>query len=388
MEKKFKLTNTYKLVTIILIAIGVGAVVVGAIGQTQRLWANLLLNNYYFLSLAVGASFFMAIQYITQSGWSAMFKRIPEAMTAYIPVAFILMIILLGGLQSLYHWTHPEAVAHDPLLQHKEPYLNIPFFTIRFVVFFAAWIVLTLLLRKFSSKEDEQGGMKYFQKSELYSRIYIFVLGITFIVFTFDWLMSIDPHWYSTVFAIKGFVTAFYHGSAIIVLIIILLHNQGYFKKLNKSHLMDFSRYIFMLAIIWGYLTFVEFMLIWYGNIPEETMYFHDRFTKGYETLFYVNFAINWFIPFLILMSRSLDRKKTSVAAIAIILIFGQWIDHYFQIMPGTIGEASFGFIEIGTFLGFGGLFALVTGWALSRKEIIPKNHPYLEESLYHHVEQ
>ncbi|MCF8337815.1 MAG: hypothetical protein K9I74_07495, partial [Bacteroidales bacterium] len=320
MEKKFKLTNTYKLVTIILIAIGVGAVVVGAIGQTQRLWANLLLNNYYFLSLAVGASFFMAIQYITQSGWSAMFKRIPEAMTAYIPVAFILMIILLGGLQSLYHWTHPEAVTHDPLLQHKAPYLNIPFFTIRFIVFFAAWIVLTLLLRKFSSKEDELGGMKYFQKSEFYSRVYIFVLGITFIVFTFDWIMSIDPHWYSTVFAIKGFVTAFYHGSAIIVLIIILLHNQGYFNKLNKSHLMDFSRYIFMLAIIWGYLTFVEFMLIWYGNIPEETMYFHDRFTKGYETLFYVNFAINWFIPFLILMSRSLDRKKTSVAAIAIIL--------------------------------------------------------------------
>jgi len=388
MEKKFKLTKTYKLITIILIAIGIVAIITGVIGDNQRLWANLLLNNFYFLSLAVGASFFMAIQYITQSGWSAMFKRVPEAMTAYIPVAFILMIILLGGLQSLYHWTHPEAVANDPLLQHKAPYLNIPFFTIRFVVFFAAWIFLIFLLRKFSSKEDEQGGLKYFQKSELYSRVYIFVLGITFIVFTFDWIMSIDPHWYSTVFAVKGFVTAFYHGSAIIVLIIILLHNQGYFNKLNKSHLLDFSRYIFMLAIIWGYLTFVEFMLIWYGNIPEETMYFHYRFNSGYEALFYVNFGINWFIPFLILMSRTFDRKKTSIAIIAIILIFGQWIDHYFQIMPGTVGEASFGFIEIGTFLGFGGLFALVFGWALSRKELIPKNHPYLEESLYHHVEQ
>jgi len=388
MEKRFKLTNTYKIVSIVLIAIGISAVIVGAIGDGQRLWANLLLNNFYFLSLAVGASFFMAIQYITQSGWSSMFKRIPEAMTAYIPVAFILMLVLLGGLHSLFHWTHADAVANDPFLQHKEPYLNIPFFTIRFVVFFIAWILLTFMLRRFSRKEDEVGGMKYFLKSEFYSRIYIFVLGITFIFFTFDWIMSIDPHWYSTVFAVKGFVTAFYHGSAIIVLIIILLHNQGYFNKLNKSHLLDFSRYIFMLAIIWGYLTFVEFMLIWYGNIPEETMYFAYRFNNGYEALFYINFGINWFIPFLILMSRHLDRRKASVAAVAIILIFGQWIDHYFQIMPGTLGEATFGFIEIGTFMGFGGLFALVFGYALSRKGLIPKNHPYLEESIYHHVEQ
>lgn len=388
MEKRFKLTTTYKTVAIVLIAVGIGAAIFGAMSHPGRLWANLLLNNYYFLSLAIGASFFIAIQYITQSGWSAMFKRIPEAMMTYIPVAFVLMLILLAGLHSLYHWTHESAVAHDPLLQHKEPYLNIPFFTIRFVVFFASWILLTIMLRRFSQKEDETGGMKYFYKSEMYSRIYIFVLGLTFIIFTFDWLMSIDPHWYSTVFAIKGFVTAFYHGSAIIVLIVILMHNRGYFRKLNKSHLLDFSRYIFMLAIIWGYLTFVEFMLIWYGNIPEETMYFHDRFTNGFESLFYINFIINWFIPFMILMSRHLDRRKDTIAAVAILLIFGQWIDYYFQIMPGTIGDAVFGFTEVGIFLGFAGLFALVFGWSLSRRALMPRNHPFLEESLYHHVEQ
>lgn len=388
METKFKLTNNYKLISLAMIIIGIVSVAISIIQGGDRLWPNLLLNNYYFLSLAIGASFFMAIQYITQSGWSAMFKRVPEAMSAFVPVAFILMLVLFAGLHDIFHWTHSEAVAQDSLLQHKQPYLNIPFFSVRFAVFFGAWIVMTLILRKYSAKEDNEGGMENFRKSEFYSKIYIFILAISFTFFTFDWIMSIDSHWYSTIFSVKGFIAAFYHGTAVMVLIIILLNKKGYFPDLSKSHLLDFSRYVFMLAIVWGYLTFSEFMLIWYGNIPEETIYFAQRFEMGYKTLFYVNFVINWFVPFIILMSRHLDKNRNAIIAVLLILIAGNWIDLYVQIMPGTVGNAAFGLVEVGTFVGFAGLFMLVFGYNLSKKNLIPRNHPYLEESLYHHVDQ
>lgn len=388
METKFKITKLYQIISIALIVMGLASIAYSALTDSHRLWSNLLLNNYYFLSLAIGASFFLALQYITQSGWSAMFKRIPEAMMSYIPVAFVLMLIMFGGLHDLFHWSHHDALEHDKLLQHKSPYLNVMFFAVRFGIFFIAWIIMTTLLRKFSAKEDLEGGLKYFQKSELYSKVYIFIIAISFSFFTFDWIMSIDAHWYSTLFALKGFVSAFYHGSAVVTLVVILLHRSGYFPKLNKSHLLDFSRYIFMLAIVWGYFTFAEFMLIWYGNIPEETMYYAHRFENGYKELFYINFAINWFIPFIILMSRKLDRNLFAMAFVMIVLIFGNWIDLYVQIMPGTIGKAVFGITEVGTFLAFAGIFLLVFGRSLSKRNLIPKNHPYLEESIYHHVEQ
>ncbi|MCF8303050.1 MAG: hypothetical protein K9I94_07225 [Bacteroidales bacterium] len=386
MDTKFTLTSKYKYISGALILIGVAAFVYGFITNPGRSWANLLLNNYYFLSLAIGASFFIGIQYITQSGWSTMFKRVPEAMTSYIPFAAVFMLLIFFGMQALYHWSDPGAAAHDELIAHKSPYLNVPFFFIRIVLFFGLWILMSRFLRKLSLKEDLEGGLRYFEKSEYYYKVYIFILAITFSLATFDWIMSIDVHWYSTLFALKDFVAAFFHAAAIITLIILLLNDRGYFKDLNKSHLLDFSRYIFMLCIIWGYFWFAEFMLIWYANIPEETMYIAQRWEDGWIYLFYGNIFINWFIPFLFLMSRDIDRSKLGLKIISIILIFGYWIDLYIQIFPGTVGEFSIGFIEIGAFLGFGGLFALLTGIALSRAALIPKNHPYLEESLYHHA--
>lgn len=387
MDKQFTLSKTFRIVAIVLILIGAAALAVGFITDPDRTWTNLLLNNFYFLSLAIGAAFFYALQYITQSGWSSMFKRVPEAMTFFIPIAAVFAIAMLFGLPKLYHWAHEGAAEHDALIAHKEPYLNITFFSIRVVIFFVLWILLSQLLRKLSLKEDLEGGMAYFQKSEFWSKVFIFVIAITFSFASFDFIMSIDPHWYSTIFSLKNFVAAFYHGSAIILLIVLLLHDRGFYPKLNDSHLLDFSRYLFMLSIVWGYLFFAQFMLIWYGNIPEETMYFARRWADPtFKVIFFANIILNWFIPFMVLMSRHLDKKKLVLKLVVVVLIIGQYVDLYDQIVPGIIGKPVFGFTEIGMWLGFAGLFALVTGWALSKAAIIPKNHPYLDESVYHHV--
>ena len=386
MDTRITVSKRFQYAAYALIAIGAAVIAYGFITQPERAWANLLLNNYYFLSLAIGASFFLAIQHITQSGWSSMFKRVPEAMMAFVPYAGVIMLLLYFGMHSLYHWTHEEALATDALVQHKSPYLNIPFFFIRMILFFMAWTVMTYLLRKASLTEDEKGGFVYFERSELLSKIHIFLLAITFSFATFDWIMSIDVHWFSTIFSLRNFVSAFYHGSAVIVLIVILLHQKGYFPKLNESHMLDFSRYIFMLCIVWGYFTFSQFMLIWYANIPEETEYFAHRWHLGFKVIFYVNFAINWFLPFVLLLSQKINKNISIVKALCIVLIAGQYIDLYEQIFPGVMNGPVFGIIEIGFFAGFAGLFALVVSRSLSKAALIPRNHPYLEESMHHHV--
>lgn len=386
MDTRFTLTPRYSYISIGCMIAGMLAMAYGFYVSADRAWANLLLDNYYFLSLAIGASFFLALQYITQSGWSALFRRVPEAMSSYIPFAGLAMLLLYFGIHNLYEWSHPDAIANDAHLAHKSIYLNIPFFFIRIIVFFAIWTIMTRLIRKVSLQEDQFGGNTYMEKNELNSKIFIFILAITFSLASFDWIMSIDAHWVSTIFSIKNFVAAFYHGTAVIVLIIILLNERGYFKELNESHLLDFSRYIFMLSIVWGYMFFSQFMLIWFGNIPEETVYYAQRWNNGWKLLFYVNIIINWFIPFTVLLSQKVDKNKTVVKIICLILIIGQWIDLYDQIMPTYTITPKFGVIEIGAFVGFAGLFALVFAKTLAKADLVPKNHPYIEESIYHHI--
>lgn len=386
MENHFTIPKNLKAAYFALMGAGALIISYSFITQPERAWANLLLNNYYFLSLSIGASFFLAIQYITQSGWSSMFKRIPEAMMAYIPYAGIIMLLLYLGMHDLYHWSHPEALASDELIKHKSPYLNIPFFFIRLILVFIVWTVMTQLLRRASLSEDRDGGRLYFEKSEYLSKVHIFLLAVTFSMATFDWIMSLEVHWFSTIFALKNFVAAFYHGAVIITLIAIILYEKGYFASMNSSHLLDFSRYIFILAIIWGYFTFAQFMLIWYGNIPEETEYYAHRWENGYLIVFYSNFIINWFIPFVLLLSQAINKNIKILKAVCLLLIVGQYLDLYEQIFPSVMHHAVFGLPEIGFFIAFAGLFTFITSKALASAPLIPLNHPYLEESIYHHV--
>ena len=384
MEDRLIVPQKFKYLMFGLIGIGILSMIAGFVTNPDRAWANYLLNNYYFVSLAIGAAFFGAIQYISQSGWSAAFKRVPEAMASYVPVAAVFFLLMYFGMHSLFHWSHEGITETDALLAHKAPYLNIPFFFIRVALFFGLWIFMIRLLRKISLREDAEGGMTHFYNSEKYSKVIIFIIAISFTLFAIDMIMSLQPHWYSALFAAKSFIAAFLHAATVITLIVIILNKVGHYSMLNRSHLHDFSRYIFMLAIIWGYFNFVEFMLIWYGNIPEETAFYVNRSHGAFGVLFFANIIINWFIPFLFLMPRMTSRSKVFLLPVIIIMMVGQYTELYYYIWPSVLHEAKFGILEIGTYLGFLGLFALVVSTTLSKANLIPKNHPYLEESLYH----
>ena len=391
-ELQFKVPSKINLLSLVLLLIGIASVVYGFINDPVRTWGNYLICNYYFITLVIGALFFAAIQSITQSGWSAMFKRIPEAIVGYLPVGALLMLIFVFlGSHTIYSWMNESVVKSDVLLQHKAPYLNFTFYVIRAVIFFAAWIFFTLMFRKFSIKEDKLDGdfkdksvMENFNRIEFYSKVFIFVLALTFSLATFDWIMSIDSAWFSTIFAAKNFISAFLNGSAAIFLIVMLLNKKGYFPQLNSSHLHDFSRYLFMLSLIWGYIWFAQYFLIWYGNIPEETIYYTARSNHEWYIIFLSDIGINWMFPFLFLMLNRIARNMNALILTSIVLLIGLWIDIYVQVMPGLTGKNTFGIIELGMFSGFLGIFIFTVSRTLSRANLIPNNHPYLNESILH----
>lgn len=386
MEKQLKVGDGFKIVTFVLVVFGLFTIFYGFYsGDGTRTWANLLLNNYYFLSVTIGACFWMALQAITQSGWSAEFIRIPQAMSNYLIVSFVLWGFMFLGLHDLYHWTDTEHVMHDPILLHKQPYLNVPFFTIRYILFFALWIFLTQRIKSLSAQEDLHGGISYLNKIEFTSKVFIFVLAFSFSLFSIDWLMSLDPHWYSTIYAVKKFVMSFYHGITIITAIAIILFKMGYLPRMNKTHLADFQRYIFALSIIWGYMWLSQYLLIWYANIPEETVYYVPRIMSDYKNYFYAELIINWLFPFLFLMWNRVGKSFSGMLFVVLVLIVGQWVELYMSIMPDTVDSHSISYIEVGVFLGYIGVFSWVVGWSLTRINLVPKNHPYLVESLSHH---
>ena len=386
MDKKVQFSSSLKIASIVLMLIGVATLAYGFATNPSKTWAHYMVNNYYFLSLGIGVTFFGALQYVANTGWSAGFTRVYQAMGNIIPVIAILMIpILFFGMDTLYHWAHEGAAEHDPLIAHKEPYLNWSFFSLRYVFYFAVWIFMTQMIRRLSLKEDALGGLKYFKKLQLYSRAYIFLLALTFSLATFDWIMSIDVHWFSTIFAFRNFAMAFYHGLAVLTLVLIILNKLGYMPWFSKAHLADLTRFIFVLCIIWTYMWLSQYLLIWYANIPEETVYYLPR-TKGeFVVLFWTEFVLNWAVPFILFLSSKVSTRVPVTVAVLIILIIGQWVDLYQQVIVGSYGKLEIGLIEVGSFLGYAGLFTFVVAYSLSKVPLIQKNHPYLEEAMKHH---
>jgi hypothetical protein len=385
-DKAFVIPPKARLLALVMIAVGFIALAAGFFIDSSRTWTSVLLNNFYFLSIALGAMFFISLQYVTESGWSAMFRRVPEAMAWFIPAAFIFMLILFPGIREIYQWAEPGIAERDALIAHKSPYLNVPFYYIRLLILFGAWTILLTAMRRFSLREDAAGGLEMFNKSRFYSRVFIFVFAVTFSVASFDWIMSIDAHWFSTLFGLRAIISSLYYAVALIVLLVVWLNHTGYLTQLNKYHLNDFARYLFRLSIVWGYLWFIQFFIIWYANIPETTFYYYYRTAWPWSFFFYAELIINWTIPFLVLMSDDLARKKVVLVPVSILLLIGFYISLYLQIMPGSTGEFNIGLVEIGGFAGFGGLFLLFFMYALSRASLVPVSHPYLQESFDHHL--
>jgi len=336
----------------------------------------------------MGAAFFLAAVYLAWGGWYTVFKRVVEAISQWMPFAAgILFIVLILGNSHLYEWTHKEVVEHDELLQHKSVYLNLPFFFIRFIFFVSALIICTILLRRASLKEDTlpHGDTSMHKRSLVLASVFVPFFAVYILVTAWDWLMSLDPHWYSTMYGWYSFASFWVTSISVITLFTIFLKKAGYLKEVNVNHFHNLGIMMFAFSIFWTYVTFCQFMLIWYANIPEETIYFQHRYGH-YHFLFYGIFIMNFVLPFLLLMSRDAKRNLNRLAFVACIIIFGHFVDFYLMIMPASLGPESsppFGFLEIGLPCLYAGLLLYVVFTSLTKAKMVPSNHPYLQESLH-----
>ncbi len=387
-----KFIMTKKLSTLIYGMIGIGILSLAVsffIGTGgERIAANLLLNTYYFLALGLIGLFLVAVHTIAESGWHTSIQRIGEAMSAFIPVAGVLMLLLFvfGGLHLLYEWTHEDHL--DEILLKKVAYLNAPFFYVRFAVYFAIWIILAHFIRKYSLLLDQSGDLKYYRKFRIFSAVFVVTLAITSVTSSWDWLMSIDAHWFSTLYGWYVFSSMLASGTAVLIILLIVLRRMGYMGHVNNEHIHDLGKYLFGFSIFWAYLWFSQYMLIWYANIPEETVYFYERH-KNFSTIFYVNLILNFVVPFFALMTRNSKRGSLILLPVSLIVFIGHWLDLYQLIMPGAVGgeESGIGIPEVGITIGFVGLFLFVVSRSLAKAPLIPKNHPFYKESLEYHTQ-
>lgn len=392
MEQKFEFSGRLKTILIALMGIGLIAIVIGFFQDTHRTWASILMYNYWILGLGVLATFFVALQYVANAGWSTVIKRVPEAITTIIPIAGLtLLLVLIFGHHDLYHWTHeglmdPESADFDKLLYGKKAWLNLPFMYGRAIGFIGLWTLGSFLLRKLSRKEDIEGGLIFHKKSITLSAAFIFVFAFTFCFASFDWIMGLEPHWFSTIFGVYNFASIWVTLFCTMTLIVLYLKRKGYLEQFTDNHLHDFGKFIFAFSIFWAYIWFSQFLLIYYANFPEETVYFHKRIYSDFNFWFFFNVIINFLSPLLILMSRDWKRNHLVMTIVCCLLLFGHGLDLYLMIMPGAVGVegSSFGIPEIGPLFFYAGLFLFVVFNSLSKGFLIPQKHPYLEESLHH----
>ncbi|MFK7905410.1 MAG: quinol:cytochrome C oxidoreductase [Chitinophagales bacterium] len=394
--ESFTFSSKEKKYSFILIGIGLLLMLFGIFtnsGNPTRIATAFMYNNVFFLMIALTALFFIAAHTVGWGGWYIILRRVSEAMANYIYVGAVFTVIILAfGMQSIYHWAQPGAAAHDPLnlLAGKEPYLNVSFFWIRTIVYVTLWSLFTWLLRKNSLANDLNPSIALYEKSKVYAAGFLFVFAISSSTASWDYTMSVQPHWYSTLWGWYNFISAFVTSCAILSLFIMYLKDQGYLTEVTDEHLHDIGKFMFAFSIAWAYLFFSQFMLIWYANIPEETGYYLLR-GQNYPLTMYIAFALNFIAPFFILITKAAKRNYTVMRVLACAIIIGHWMDFYQMMMPAALKEngvafSSIGALEIGIGLFFAGLFVYVVFHSLSKASLKAEGHPFYRESILHHT--
>jgi hypothetical protein len=403
LKEHFEIPKRFKTWSLGLMGVGIISLIIGFIlygneNDGTRFWSALLQNSVYFLLVVNAAMFFFCASTLAMGGWQLVFRRVTEAISAsVIPIGIItfiiLMIIVFGNKHGVYQWLDKDFVSHDEKLKGKAGFLNPTFFTIWTTLSIGLWTVLGMKMRSMSREIDNaplsvEEGKRYIFKNTVWASLYIvwFTLTVASTV-PWLWLMSTNAHWFSTMYSWYTFASSFVAGMALISLFVIYLKNKGYLEYTNHEHLHDLGKFQFAFSIFWTYLWFSQFMLIWYANISEETIYFKNRFEGIYAGLFYLNLIINFLAPLLIYMTRTSKRSYAIVTFMSVALLFGHWIDFYQMVFGSTMKDhVPMNLFDFGIAAGFVGLIMWQTGRVLSKYPLLAKNHPFLKESIIHHT--
>ena len=352
-------------------------------------WSALYVACIFFMLISLGVLVFYAIQQVAQAGWSPVLFRVMQGITSYLPVGsvFFFVILVLCGLHfnHIFIWLDPEVVASDKLIANKSGYLNFPFWIIRAAIFLTGWSLYQYLSKKNCLAQDEADDNLNYKKNFNISAMFLVFFIVSESIMSWDWIMSIDPHWFSTLFGWYVFASFFVSAITTIALVTVYLKSRGFLEYVNTSHIHDLAKFMFGFSVFWTYLWFSQYMLIWYANIPEEVTYFITRI-ELYNLPFFGAVVMNFLFPLLILINTDFKRITWILVMAGVVILAGHYIDFFNMIMPGTVGDRWFiGVSEIASVLFFLGLFIFVVFTALTKNPLLPKRNPFIDESKHFH---
>ena len=394
---EFKITKKSKTLTTVLMSVGVLFTVLGIalnMGDHHlitRVMASGLINGFYFFAIGLGALFFLALQYATETGWYASVKRVIEAVAGFLPfgmgiLAVVLVVITLLDGAHVYSWMDSHVVEHDEIIKGKSAYLNKTFFWIRTLVYMSVYLIYWRGFKKRSLQEDKEGGTAIHFLNYKKSAVFLVFFAVFSSSSAWDWLMSVDVHWFSTLYGWYIFAGMWCSAMTVLVMLTLYLKKLGYLPNVNDSHIHDLAKWTFATSFLWSYLWFSQFMLIWYANLGEEVVYYMTRI-KYFKVLYFGMFFINFAFPMLILMSRDAKRHAGILTMVGVIILIGHWLDVYVLISAGSLGaNAKIGFLEVGVALLAAGFFIRTILNNLTKAPLTPVHHPFLDESIHHEI--
>lgn len=385
---QYKMTPLTQKFVWVFIFIGIITMGLGLKMDAERIWHSYLTSFFFFTSLALSGLFFIAISNMTNAGWSVTFRRIPEAFTAFLPYAAIAMIGVFIGGDFLFSWLDPQIAATDHLIHKKISYLNRNFWIIRSIIFFAIWLFFSWKIVGNSLAQDKDGDASRTRKNVPLSVAFIVFFALTYSFFSVDQLMSLDPHWFSTIFGVYAFAGLFQSGCAMMILFMIRMIQRGYLKSyVDENHVHDVAKYMFAFTVFWAYIAFSQYLLIWYANLPEETIFFIERMHGGWVWVSIFLILFKFIIPFLALAPRWAKRNFSYLPKICYLVLFTQYVDMYWLIYPNYNHDSPvLSGWEIGVFLGFLGLFLMAVNKFLAKHPVVPLKDPRAHEALHHHI--
>ncbi len=398
-------TWSFALIGIGLLAFIVGLVTKGFSGDEQEkaiFWGTIMYNSIFFTLICNASMFFICATTLAMGGWQTTFRRVPEAISVMVPIfgsitlLVFVYVVFISHNTHIYQWLDADAIrkGHDKELKGKLGFLNPPFFIIWSVLAIGLWSLLGARMRKLSSEADEaslrgeEPGKSFVWRNTVTASLFIVWFGLTVgSTVPWFWMMSLDADWYSTMYSWYTFASSFVSGVSLIVLWVIYMKNKGYLGYTNEEHLHDLGKFMFAFSIFWTYLWFSQYMLIWYANIPEETIYFKSRVQGAYKGIFFLNLIINFVCPLLILMKRAAKRNYTLMVFMAVLILFGHWIDFY-QMTMGSISknQVTLSWLDFGIAALYIGIMIFFVARALAKKPLVPKYHPFLKESIIHYT--
>ena len=386
---QFKFSPLLKTILSVFVFIGLLTFVIGILFfDPKRVWFAFLSASLFVLFLSLGGVFFTAIQHVSKAGWSVNIRRIMESLGAYIPYGCLAAFILFLFGDSIYMWLDSQVVSEDSLLKHKASYLNRPFLFSRLFVFSGIWIVFSYLLNKNSLLQDDTGDEALTHKNTKLSVAFLGLFAVSFTFFSIDTLMSLEPHWFSTIFGVYSFAGLFQSSIAALILLTIYFIKQGYLKNLvSENHLHDLGKFLFGCTILWAYIAFSQYMLVWYANLPEEVVYYYHRSQHDWKWVSISLIIFKFIVPFLFLLPRWVKRDQGALIIASVLVLIMQYVDIYWMVYPNyDLKQAHFGLLEVGCLLGFIGLFLSSVFYFLSRHPLVPQKDPRAHESASHVV--